>query len=154
MGLDMYLTAKRYIWSGICANGRDNNIAEKIREILPEIGDMRPNYVTVEAIYWRKSNQIHRWFVENVQEGNDDCSNYFVERTQLQELADLCEKVLSDPENLGPALLPIAEGFFFGSDEYGEWYTNDLVWTRDRIVEILANEGLKSDWDFEYHASW
>jgi hypothetical protein len=44
--------------------------------------------------YWRKANQIHNWFVENVQDGNDDCKDYYVSRKQLEELRDTCKAVL------------------------------------------------------------
>lgn len=44
--------------------------------------------------YWRKANQIHNWFVNHVQDGEDDC-NYHHECTKeiLEELLDTCEKV-------------------------------------------------------------
>ena len=44
-----------------------------------------------EIIYWRKANAIHKWFVENVQEGVDDCGEYEVTVEQLTELRDLCK---------------------------------------------------------------
>ena len=46
--------------------------------------------------YWRKSNQIHNFFVENVQDGYDDCK-YHRECTQevLENLLDRCKKVLT-----------------------------------------------------------
>lgn len=44
--------------------------------------------------YWRKANQIHSWFVNHVQDGEDDC-NYHHEITKeiLEELLDTCETV-------------------------------------------------------------
>lgn len=46
--------------------------------------------------YWRKSNQIHRWFIENVQDGDDDCK-YHHECTKevLEYLLDTCKTVLN-----------------------------------------------------------
>ena len=51
--------------------------------------------ITEEVGYWRKANQIHNWFVENIQDGVDDC-NYHREVTEedLHELLDICERVL------------------------------------------------------------
>lgn len=45
--------------------------------------------------YWRKANQIHKWFVEHVQDGEDDCQ-YHNECTKeiLEELLDACKTVL------------------------------------------------------------
>lgn len=49
-----------------------------------------------EVGYWRKANQIHNFFVENVQGGEDDCS-YHNECTKeiLKDLLDRCYKVLT-----------------------------------------------------------
>ena len=33
--------------------------------------------------YWRKANQIHNWFVQNVQGGEDDCGIYEVSQAKL-----------------------------------------------------------------------
>ena len=46
--------------------------------------------------YWRKANQIHNFFVKNVQDGEDDCS-YHNECTKeiLEDLLDKCYKVLT-----------------------------------------------------------
>ena len=44
--------------------------------------------------YWRKANAIHNWFVDNVQDGIDDCC-YHNEVTKeiLEELLDTCTQV-------------------------------------------------------------
>lgn len=49
-----------------------------------------------EVGYWRKANQIHNFFVENVQDGEDDCK-YHHECTKeiLEDLLDRCYKVLT-----------------------------------------------------------
>lgn len=44
--------------------------------------------------YWRKANSIHNWFVENIQDGIDDCSyHHEVTKYDLEELLDVCTKV-------------------------------------------------------------
>ena len=52
-----------------------------------------------EIGYWRKANQIHNWFVKNVQDGEDDC-HYHNEVTKevLEELLAICQKVLDSCE--------------------------------------------------------
>jgi hypothetical protein len=49
--------------------------------------------------YWRKANQIHNWFVDAVQNGEDDC-RYHNEVTKeiLEDLLDTCETVLKNSE--------------------------------------------------------
>lgn len=53
-------------------------------------------HIMEEVGYWRKANQIHNFFVENVQNGEDDCS-YHNECTKeiLEDLLDKCYKVLT-----------------------------------------------------------
>ena len=52
-----------------------------------------------QVAYWRKANAIHEWFVNHVQDGEDDC-DYHDEVTKeiLEELLDTCEEVLNASE--------------------------------------------------------
>lgn len=57
--------------------------------------------VREQVIYWRKSNQVHNWFVVNAQDGEDNCQPHSVSREQLEELRDLCRAVLADIQGRG-----------------------------------------------------
>jgi hypothetical protein len=105
--------------------------------------------VTVEAMYWRKANQIHAWFVKNCQEGEDDCGHYYVGREQLQELRELILQALKDRDS---KLLPPTGGFFFGSTDVDQYYWQDLQSTADRLERIIVE--FPDAWEFEYHSSW
>jgi len=49
--------------------------------------------------YWRKANQIHNWFVENIQDGVDDCSYHREVREQdILDLLNICQEVLDSCE--------------------------------------------------------
>lgn len=148
MGLDQYLSARQYL-SEYDDNGK--RIQQAIRDNVPEVADMTPTYITCEAMYWRKANAIHRWFVDNVQNGQDDCGRYYVDRSSLQELLDTINQVIADPEQAS-YLLPTQSGFFFGGTEYDEWYFKQLNYTRDRLTELLDPK--YDNWEFEYHSSW
>ena len=96
------------------------------RADLP-VGEHRYNYpdneITQEVAYWRKANQIHRWFVDNVQDGEDDCDYHEVcTKGIIEELLNTCKRVLnsSNPVSEAKRWLPVQEGFFFGSYEYDE----------------------------------
>jgi hypothetical protein len=147
MGLDMYLNAKRFLWHS------ETELANKVAELLPEINGKRVKEITIEAMYWRKSNMIHKWFVDNVQDGEDDCGNYEVSREKLQELVDIISKVLADKSQAGN-LLPNQGGFFFGSQDYDKYYFEDLEDTKRVLEGLLGNEDLNKHWYFEYHSSW
>jgi len=145
MGLDMYLNAKRFLWHN------ESELADKLTENFPELGESRVKEVVAEAMYWRKSNAIHKWFVDNVQQGVDDCGNYDVSREQLQALLSVITEVLEDRKKAN-TLLPPQTGFFFGSKDIDQWYWEDLKSTKERLEKLLAHE--MPGWWFEYHSSW
>jgi len=159
MGLDMYLEAKKYI-SGWDHNKEGKEKNKRIRKMFPELNITGETWgdndnlgyiiISFEVGYWRKANAIHRWFVENVQDGRDDCKPYFVSREQLTELKKICKEVLEN-KNKAPELLPTQDGFFFGSVEYDEWYYKDIENTIRIIDKCLA---LPDDYYFEYLSSW
>lgn len=103
--------------------------------------------------YWRKANAIHNWFVENVQDGEDDCEYHRpVTKEDLETLFELCREVLADHSKANE-LLPNRQGFFFGSYEYDEWYFKDIQYTADLCEQLIR------DFDFEnynlyYCSSW
>ena len=114
--------------------------------------NIKPNkvkYIIEEAGYWRKQNQIHRWFVENIQNGTDDCGEYYVSKTDLETLLELCEKVKAD-NSLADELLPGASGFFFGGTDYDEWYFNGI----DNTIEILKEALEDENGEYLYSSSW
>lgn len=98
MGLDMYLDAERYISGYEFSPEKERNEYSQLTEITGLAGAIDPHTpsgrVSMTVAYWRKSNQIHKWFVENCQNGEDDCRRAYVEREQLEELRDLCAEVL------------------------------------------------------------
>ena len=102
------------------------------------------------AMYWRKANAIHKWFVDNVQYGEDDCKEYTVYPEQLVELRDLCRKVLATKEE-AERLLPTQSGFFFGGTEYDDWYFSDLEYTARAIQMALEHvKEVEKGWSFEH----
>jgi hypothetical protein len=148
MGLDQYLTAKRYLWEH---KDQEKQVAEKLAQIAGVPDGFRVKQLECEAMYWRKANAIHKWFVDNVQDGTDDCGTYWVSQDNLEQLLSVIETVLQDRSH-AMTLLPPTSGFFFGSTEIDEWYWHDLEQTRDRLRTILAQDN--TGWDFEYHSSW
>ena len=148
MGLDMFLFRKTHIWS---------DKRENIQIIgIPGIQLDRVSKITEEVGYWRKANQIHKWFVENVQDGNDDCRSYYVPKEKLSELLDIVNRVLENKE-LGRTLLPTQGGFFFGSTNYDNYYIEDLKNTKEILTKILAdiNDNYKGfSVSYYYRSSW
>ena len=94
MGLDMYLTRKHYVqnWDHMKPSERHTVTVDgpRAKSIKPE----RISYIEEQVGYWRKANQIHKWFVDHCQDGVDDCRDAYVSEDQLKELRDLCRNVL------------------------------------------------------------
>ena len=152
MGLDMYLYKKNYIWQGewVKPEVKQEVLVKKGGDVDTTIKPERVKYVVEEVGYWRKANQIHEWFVQNVQDGKDDCQESYVSREQLEELLGVCRIVKIDKEK-AEQLLPTQSGFFFGGTEYDEYYYQDIDNTIEILEEALSDE--KAD-DFAYRASW
>lgn len=148
MGLDMHLTAERYLFS--YDGSDDQELAKKIAELFPEIGTLPFKTVTCEAMYWRKANAIHNWFVKNCQDGVDECQTTEISRGDLKELISLVKQILAD-KTLAEELLPSRAGFFFGGTEYDEWYFEGL---ENTVTGLEAALKLPDNWTFSYRASW
>ena len=146
MGLDMYLNASKHLY-----REESFELVEKIKKMSRTA--MIPRRIVFDAMYWRKANAIHKWFVDNVQHGEDDCKEYDVDIDQLKTLCYLLDKMLSMPKEEAVKLLPTTSGFFFGSTEYDEWYWKDIEETRDRLNELLSDPTI-DDYYFTYQSSW
>ena len=165
MGLDMYLSAKKHLekinWQALQSNAelsydspeavypKFNDLME-ITQLKDVATEMYGASVEVTCAYWRKANQIHSWFVKNVQNGNDNCDSYYVSQDKLIELLALCKHAL---ENKDPNLLPPQEGFFFGSTDIDQWYWNDLTNTITQLERIFALPEIDR-LSFSYCSSW
>jgi hypothetical protein len=156
MGLDMYLYKKTYVkkWEHIEDDKQFHVTVTRGGNDFIAIDPERVCYIVEEVGYWRKFNALHNWFVQNCQDGNDNCGEYYVEHEQLKELVEVLRKVIKykdsvDAEVLGD-LLPTASGFFFGGTDYDEWYFSDVQDTIELVDKLLLEDG----GDFYYHSSW
>jgi hypothetical protein len=186
MGLDMYLSKKTYVknWSHMSPEEQHKIVIKKGGKVLKEIKPERISNIEESVAYWRKANHIHQWFVENVQDGDDNCRQYYVSREQLQELVDVCKKVKESLEkspkgkkqvkvgwrggeelfeeidvyldtSVADELLQTQPGFFFGGTEYDEYYIHCLDETIKQIEPLLKeDEESKSTSDYYYQSSW
>lgn len=145
MGLDMYLRKNTYIGAKY-AHRKVTGVVDIMMDDKRVTIDVNKIYeISEEVGYWRKANAIHKWFVDNVQSGKDDCRSYNVSYDQLNDLKNLCLKVL---ETKDPSPLPPQSGFFFGSTDIDEDYYQYLQDT----VRII--EELDSDCYYQYESSW
>lgn len=116
-------------------------------------------YVDVTTIYWRKTNSVHAWFVENVQNGIDECEEHEVHAEQLAKLRSDCTDALAaynvvDLDKAEKIMSPRA-GFFFGSTEIDQWWVEDLkrtVTEIERVIRLMTEPGMVVR--LFYRSSW
>ena len=172
MGLDMYVTIRHKdtqskidayeAWERKYSYEEYERLTDEQRE---EYRNSEPEYdddmYGLQLMYWRKANQIHNWFVQNCQNGVDDCERYVITVSDLMKLKELCEKILTMTEKrkemrypsfgarekeevdilclttegveFANKHLPTCSGFFFGLTEYDNWYVWDLENTVEQI---------------------
>lgn len=187
MGLDMYLERidrRALPYKDIDPEDADSDTYAAMKPFLKPRGKFTPWESLFEEVgYWRKANAIHNWFVENVQNGVDDCGRYEVLESHLHELSQLCEKVLTESvmvnglvvngytytakgekpnleigriilnPDVAQKLLPTTDGFFFGSTHYDQYYIDDIGRTYDILQRVLDSTDFLTQAIF-YSSSW
>ena len=157
MGLDMYLHKKTYVknWSHTKPEELHEVSVKKNGNPVVGIKPKRVSEISETVGTWRKFNALHRWFVENCQNGEDDCKEYHVDRSQLVNLLGVLKHVQEDYETTGGIkaheLFPTESGFFFGDTSYDEYYFDDVKETVVLLEELIQEDG---DGDFYYQSSW
>lgn len=100
MGLDMYAARRLYVKQWEHQKPSERYSIQITKGGMPVSG-IQPEHISdidEEVMYWRKANHIHKWFVDNVQDGNDDCGTYCVGWDDLDHLQHRCQKVLDASE--------------------------------------------------------
>lgn len=178
MGLDMYLKKKIYFGLDYEHNLKPNKktkiVINGVEQPTKDLSD-----ITYASMYWRKANHIHQFFVDSVQEGNDDCKEYYVDKEVLAELLERCKKVKASLEasefeeseeqedfftkekfrykifkntEVAEELLPSTPGFFFGNTDYNSHYLSDITDTIEGLEEILSGDNKNAE--YYYQSSW
>ena len=125
------------------------------------------NMIIERIGYWRKANAIHKWFVENVQDGEDDCRYHNeVTKETLEELLNVCNTVFENcklvptangfvvkDNSIAEKLLPTTSGFFFGGTDYDKWYVEDIKNTIKLINMVLETTDFENQMVY-YYSSW
>ena len=158
----MFLVARKSRYESECAWNTDRkplNYPQALKQFEESI--FNRNFKSKDCIesyqigYWRKANAIHKWFVDNCGDEEDTCQDMYIELSDATELLEACEHVLKD-HSLAEEEPPTTEGFFFGSQEYDDWYFKNVQYTYDlmkQVKEFLENPENRG-WSIIYHASW
>lgn len=154
MGLDMYLSAKKYV------SGYEFQSAEKRAEyqaVVSQFGvkgssEAPSAEVSITIGYWRKANAIHGWFVRECGGGVDECQAIYVPREKLLELKNLCLAALANK----PKVLerPIEQAVSITADEVavqagvmkGEEMPGDIM---TKILDAMKLEAHSAEFNDE-----
>jgi hypothetical protein len=165
MGLDMYLSVRKYVGRLDLSIDYDKEKGwshdEQFDKVIGacdmseflESDNTTGLHVEVPVAYWRKANAIHKWFVDTRADGVDECQPIWVNSDYLGELLELCNQVLAD-HTKADELLPTEGGFFFGPTEYDDWYFQGLEYTQRRLTELIPLMKNSDNDSAVYQASW
>lgn len=153
----------------------NDNISNELLEIQKELGLSKPlhyevhdwltkeNYIEFnkeghcskidiakETGYWRKFNALHSWFVNEIQGGEDDCGYYFVD---IEKLKELLYSLANISKENAEEILPTQSGFFFGGNEYDEWYFQAVENLKLFIMDLVENFNPDEE-QLVYSSSW
>jgi hypothetical protein len=133
----------------------------KVAHLLGLPTDARAIEVAATVAYWRKAGSVHNWFVQNVQNGVDDCGDHYVSRDKLKQLLDNCCEAVEDyfewrkiPKRARPEYPRIAAKLVPASYEYDEDWLEELQETIETINEVLQKNPPSDPGLFSYQASW
>lgn len=130
MGLDMYAHRRLYVkqWDHESADERYSVEITRGGKPVPGIQANRISTVDEEVMYWRKANHIHAWFVDNVQNGDDDQGTHFVDWDELEDLLACCKKVLKNSK--------LVDGAVYAGTTYNKDHPNGVVQrTPGKVIE-------------------
>jgi len=132
MGLDMYLSAKKYFYST-----DDDPLPTKIAEL---VGISTPvQYISFRAMYWRKCFQVNDWFID-ILDDRDVLQECEIDRENLEDLLNQCKLFLK------------GEPSYFKDGEEVEDLKEEMEITVEGLEKCLK-EFPESFW-FTYCASW
>lgn len=136
MGLDMYLSGRKYMRPDYEATGNERK----------EDG-FRVDEVKLDIGYWRKHPDLHGYIVRTYGGGEDNCQEIHLNDLQLKDISDAVEK---------GRLTPTA-GFFFGTSEHwnmGENKQKTLLALATAVKWLEAQDPDKEHRAVYYQASW
>lgn len=111
-----------------------------------------------EVCYWRKFNALHGLFLRTFNMTDDDLDSPAISAENVKTWLDILDKAeaayLNNDTDTLKKILPCKEGFFFGSQEYDDWYHDDIVDAKKQLTKLLKLIKTDHDHTYHYYASW
>lgn len=161
MGLDMYLSAEKYVGGWDYLPEAEKNLFDLIVQGVGTkelVTSGSPSvYVKTTVAYWRKVNAVHSWFVRELAKGVDECQEIYVSLEDMKRLIADCHAALDlyhdGKHKEASELMPPKSGFFFGDTGMDEWWAEGLEETIKQLTPLVAPE-VCDKFSFHYRASW
>lgn len=137
MGLDMFLRRKRDLGNAKLNVKVLDNEYDWYKNKGKNYSLDNCTFIMQEVGYWRKANAIHKWFVDNVQDGNDDCRDYWVSTDKLKELLDTCKKV-KETAKIKKDKVAVGQKYNAETEKFEKIYEDgEIITNAEEIAEIL-----------------
>jgi hypothetical protein len=137
MGLDMYLSGRKYMRPDYEATGTERK----------EDG-FRVDEVKLDLAYWRKHPDLHGYIVRTYGGGEDTCQEIHLDADALRAIQQAVEQ----------EQLTVTTGFFFGSSgehwNKGEGKQKTLLALATAVKWLEAQDPDKDHRNVYYQASW
>lgn len=92
-----------------------------------------------ELVYWRKANQIHRYFCNKGEEIDEEIS-YKIKKEDLQELIDICNKILKEVKT-GPGKIKNGTHYNSKTNEWEPiWENGTTILNKEICEELLPTQ--------------
>ncbi len=129
------------------------------QEILKNVHGVK---ITADVIHWRKLNPIHKWMVDNVQNGEDNCGDYTLSVGNMKALLREIVKCIRY-KDIAPEVLPCCDGPHYGlctdePDEYRRHFEEEYILAVSSIKQLIQDMeeagASGADIRFYYTSSW
>lgn len=143
MGLDIYIdVANRETRDEVITKNQE--IHKRNDKAFEERGDNAEFEPTIDIpstqeYYFRKFNALVDWVEKNVG-ALDNCKDLELNEDNIKSLQATLNNLT--PQNCANEF-PTRSGFFFGSQDYDEWYWEDIKTAKKMCNDILA----QTDWN-------
>ena len=161
MGLDMYLYVRKQTYrSDLEKEGTALEYPTELKELGDDIckGGFKSITTTTDykVGYWRKFNALHSYIVRTFADGEDRCQTIYLDKERVEKMISILEAISKD-HSLAAGLMPCQRGFFFGPQDYDEWYFRNVDYsltTFKKVLPLYDSCSDESDTYIIYEASW
>lgn len=142
MGLDMYLSGRKYLHTRWDLEGEAREAATRKED------GHRVEELKLSLGYWRKHSHLHGYIVREFAGGADNCQEIDLSAEDLQKIIEAVEK----------GDLPRTEGFFFGDSDRNGWMDPEGVEESTKMLHgalrWLSDKQPHESRSVVYQASW